>query len=280
MKSTSKNALPAGLDTIRSTVAFRTASVLCLAGAMFMMARGALPTGPTTGIATSTMVQKHGSPDEAPICAALQLASSTSREASTVINRPLMVYMGASTIRQPGFISLDITQLDVTKAEDYARWFCKSSVDSFLTEHTFEHIPEDMHEGAFRLMHKYLKSGGRLRIAVPLYGENHIATPADKEIGHVAFMTKRSLTSSLKRAGFNNVRALEYVDVETQTAYTEVYDSCDGRVRRSMRHDERNLDWLINNLAFLNRTEHNDIGKNIVRPPPPVVSVTLDAIKD
>ena len=80
-----------------------------------------------------------------------------------------MVYMGASTIQQPEFISLDITQLDVMKAEDYARWFCIFSVDSFLTEHTFEHIPEDMHEVAFRLMHKYLKSGGRLRIAVPLY---------------------------------------------------------------------------------------------------------------
>ena len=158
------------LDNLRSTVAFRTACGLCLAGAVFMMARGALPTGPTTGIvATSTILQRHGSPDEAPICAALQLVSSTSREASTVIIRSLMVYMGASTIQQPEFISLDITQLDVMKAEDYARWFCIFSVDSFLTEHTFEHIPEDMHEVAFRLMHKYLKSGGRLRIAVPLY---------------------------------------------------------------------------------------------------------------
>ena len=280
MKSTFKNALTTGLNTLRSTVAFRTACALCLAGAMFMMARGTLPTGPTTGIATSTMVQKHGSPDEAPICAALQLASSTSREASTVINRPLMVYVGAASIRQPGFISLYRTELDVTKADDYARWFCKSSVDSFLTEHTFEHIPEDLHEGAFRLMHKYLKSGGRLRIAVPLYKEAHVARPADVEIGHVAFITKRSLTAALNRAGFNKIRALEYVDVQTHTAHTEVYDSCDGRVRRSVRHDARNLEWLAKNLAFLNKTEHNDIGKNVIRPPPPVVSVTLDAIKD
>lgn len=216
--------------------------------------------------------------DEAPFCGGLHAASKSSKEASTVINRPLMVYVGSSSIKQPGFISLPQDQLDVTKASDFTRWFCLSSVDTFLTEHTFEHIPEDLHERAFHFMHKYLKPGGRLRIAVPVYLDGHSASPLDVKYGHVAFVTRARLAASLRGAGFNKIQYLEHR--ESDVAYTQPYDSCDGRIRRSTRHDDRNRLWLKNNIASLNITEHNDVGSNTIRPPPPLMSTILDAIKD
>ena len=196
-----------------------------------------------------------------------------------MVGRPLMVYVGSSSINQPGFISLHQASLDVTVPRDFARWFCLASVDTFLTEHTFEHIAEDMHEPTFRLFHKYLKPGGRLRIAVPVYEDNHNASRLDLDYGHVAFVTRQRLEASLRRAGFDQVRALEYRDTQAGVAYTIPHDSCHGRIRRSVRHDGRNREWLKRNMAGLNLTEHNDLGTNVIRPPPPLMSTILDAVK-
>lgn len=218
-------------------------------------------------------------PTQPSFCKELKAASKASMQAATILHRPLMVYVGSSSITQPGFISLSQSQLDVTKAEDFLRWFCLGSVDVFLTEHTFEHVPEHLHETAFRLMHKYLKPGGRLRIAVPSYGSGHVASPLDIEYGHVTFPTRESLTRALVKAGFDKVLPLEYKD-KNNTVTTMPYDSCDGRIRRSVRHDDRNRDWMKKNIAQLNLTVHNVPGMNIIGiHPPPVVSLILDAIK-
>ena len=189
-----------------------------------------------------------------------------------------MVYVGSSGVQQPGFLSMPRHFLDVTKPDDYARWFCLSSVDK-QNHHTFEHIPGELHDQAFRLMHAHLKPGGRLRIAVPVYKENHVERSLDVKYGHVAFITKKSLTTALSTAGFQQVHPLEYVDVDTQAAYTAEYDSCDGRIQRSLRHDERNLVWLQEHAASLNKSAYNDIGDNVVRPPPLITSLVLDAMK-
>ena len=40
-----------------------------------------------------------------------------------------MVYVGSSGVQQPGFLSMPKHFFDVTKPDDYARWFCLSSVE-------------------------------------------------------------------------------------------------------------------------------------------------------
>lgn len=208
-----------------------------------------------------------------------------------VLNRPLMVYVGSSSVRQPGFISLEYQEFDVTKAEDYDKWFCKESVDVFFSEHTFEHIPQELHVVAFRLMHQFLKPGGIMRMAIPSYFDE-VAVPnfkpsaLDIEYGHVAFVTTRSAVETLKDAGFREVTVLEQLvyTAEGRFLVTNPYDSCAGRVRRSVRHDERNLPWLKNTWHLLNVSHYNDLGYNVLKYPmphaPKVVSLVLEAQKE
>eukprot|EP00667_Euglena_gracilis_P023591 EG_transcript_26696 len=191
----------------------------------------------------------------------------TVREAK-IVNRPLMVYVGSADVRQPGFLSFPQEELDVTVDAHYAAWFCPGSVDVFLTEHTFEHIPLELHVPSFRLMLKYLKPGGFLRLAIPTFPPGYSPTRVDRKFRHVAFPTTEQMVATLRQAGFSEVRVLE-TGIFRRTAMvgvdTGVYDSCAGRIRRSVKHDARNELWLRKNYLGLNLTEHNDVGANRIR---------------
>ena len=208
-----------------------------------------------------TLLCRHVWSHEAAHCDVLRTAASQSKEAWAIIHRPLKVYLGSSNLQTPGFLSLPQKALDVTAANDYKRWFCLESVDTFLTEHTFEHIPLTDHYQAFGLMFKYLKPGGLVRTAVPLYRDRHRVTSVDIKYGHVTFHTRGTLVRLLEEIGFTNVTALEFYD-ENNNVCTRPYDSCDGRIRRSFRHDERNLDFLNESWSKLKKTTHNELGDN------------------
>lgn len=186
-------------------------------------------------------------------------------------NRPLRVYIGSSRCKSfPGYINTIQEEFDVTKAEDYARLFCKESVDSFLTEHTFEHIPYGPGKDAFRLMSQYLKPGGLLRIAVPndgRAGQTIGNSQTDSLYGHVAGYNFEYLKKTLLDAGFSRVRLLEEkrdLNLTHAVIETRAWDRCEGPVDRTVKYDWRNKRAmeLIYGKAALD--SHLQLGDNTI----------------
>ena len=152
--------------------------------------------------------------------------------------------IGCGSNNDAGWLRTDIflvpggVVLDVTKEEDWERYFSNGSLTHILSEHMFEHFNDGDMDEALGLCWKYLVPGGRLRIAVPdanrtdqAYIEE-VAPPAD---GHKQYFTAQSLESILRKAGFN-VKLLEYYDSEG-VFHKEPWDASDGLIRRSYDHD-------------------------------------------
>lgn len=185
------------------------------------------------------------------------------KEAKKVAHRPLMVYIGSADVTQPGFISFTYAELDVTKQQDFEKYFCPGSVDVFFSEHTYEHIRAEKYAVSFQLMLKYLRPGGYVRLATPTFPPNHTPGPLDVEYGHVSFYTAEALRQELQGAGFEPVTILEQRLQGPGGGWigfcSKWFDSCGGRVRRSFRHDNRNTDVLRTRGADLPHNAFNEI---------------------
>lgn len=82
-------------------------------------------------------------------------------------NPPLRIIVGAGTVTQPGWISLQHCDLDIMDRTRWSWFFLPSSVDAILTEHTLEHLTVVQAFAAVQNFHRYLKPGGYVRCAVP-----------------------------------------------------------------------------------------------------------------
>src|SRR6185295_4438112 len=82
------------------------------------------------------------------------------------IQRPRIV-LGSGGIGVPGWIMTDIDQLDILSEEDWATYFRPAFAEAILAEHVWEHLTIDEGTRAAKLCWKYLRPGGRLRVAVP-----------------------------------------------------------------------------------------------------------------
>ena len=156
-------------------------------------------------------------------------------------DRPLSVYIGASPCKRPaGYISFEQRDLDVTVRSDFSRLFCEASVDTFLTEHTFEHITYEGGQAAFENFAQFLKPGGMLRIAVPndgtRAGQQIGEKLVDTNYGHVAAYGFEFLKDKLLRAGFSRVELIEEKVKYNATAVmirTRGWDRCQGKTAMS-----------------------------------------------
>lgn len=79
--------------------------------------------------------------------------------------------IGAKETAQPGWISTDLRSaqapLDMRDAAAWARYFQPETIQNILCEHALEHLWPEEAEAACRNFYRYLKRGGRVRIAVP-----------------------------------------------------------------------------------------------------------------
>ena len=154
--------------------------------------------------------------------------------------------IGCGSDDTAGWVRSDIFQvpggvvLDVTKAEDWDRYFRPASLTHIFTEHMFEHLDDVDLAKTLALCRKYLVPGGRLRVAVPdanrkdpAYIEE-VAPPAD---GHKQYFTARTLEAILTEAGFT-VKRLEYYDSQG-VFHKKPWDIEDGFIRRSYNHDRQ-----------------------------------------
>lgn len=124
--------------------------------------------------------------------------------------KELNIVLGASGIVQPGWTATEIDFLDITKESDWKELFLNSSIDRILAEHVWEHLAEKEGIVAAKNCYKYLKSGGRIRIAVPdgLHPSSEYieyVKPGGVGAGaedHKVLYTFKSLQQLLEAAGF------------------------------------------------------------------------------
>lgn len=158
----------------------------------------------------------------------------------------LRIIVGSDNTRQQGWISTDYPILDLTDASSFSSLLKLSSVDNFLAEHVWEHLDFSDAEKAILNCYKYLKNGGRIRIAVPdgFHPDSDYINqvkPGGYGYGaddHKVLYDFRSLSALMTAAGFQ-VRLLEWFDEQGQFHF-ESWSADDGMVKRSTRFDPRN----------------------------------------
>jgi len=160
--------------------------------------------------------------------------------------RPTRIVLGAGEAAIPGWVLTDVDQLNILVDRDWRRFFAPDSIDAILAEHVWEHLSEQEGIEAARLCFKYLRPGGRLRIAVPdgLHPDPRYldaVKPGGTGPGaedHKVLYSCRSLQDALGKAGFQT-RPLEYFDEDGHFHAAE-WDPEDGMIHRSARFDDRN----------------------------------------
>lgn len=160
----------------------------------------------------------------------------------------MKIILGASGTSQDGWISTDKADLDLTSIGSFSKYFGLKNASAFLAEHVFEHL--SMADGLFgmALCRQYLVEGGTLRIAVPdkLHSDpEYIRWTEPGGVGpgaddHKVFYDLETLCSSLAQAGFTKIRPIEWWGGDRRF-HALPWSPEQGLVRRSLKHDSRNL---------------------------------------
>jgi predicted SAM-dependent methyltransferase len=163
------------------------------------------------------------------------------------------IYIGSSQVSWFGWESFSYSELDVTNASDFSKLFCKDSINAFLSEHTFEHIPYNETLKAFKIMYSYLRPGGFIRTAIPTYPNNARPGKIDLQYGHVNYLSADKLVDAPESVGFVNAQKKEWVDYDSKELVIDEWDFCSGPIRRSFQYDSRNVksrQLLCNDLFY------------------------------
>jgi predicted SAM-dependent methyltransferase len=166
-----------------------------------------------------------------------RLKAQVSRLAAS--GEPIRIIIGAGLAdRDPGWIPTDVQYLDLLDDRDWQRAFGDHRIDALLAEHVWEHLtPADGRTAAAQCL-KYLKPGGRLRIAVPdanhpdpaYYEFVRPGGPGPGASDHKILYTYQTLGDMLRDVGFE-VDLLEYYDAEGNFHRTP-WNQTDGRIMR------------------------------------------------
>lgn len=147
-----------------------------------------------------------------------------------------------------GWISVDKEFLDITQEKDWLDFTPGyNSLDNILAEHVWEHLSDEDTRLANLNCYKFLKKGGRLRIAVPDgFHESHEyidnVRPGGNGPGcedHKILYNYNIMVERLNSAGFEIINLLEYWD-ESKTFNHVEWNIKDGFVKRSLHFDKRN----------------------------------------
>ena len=160
----------------------------------------------------------------------------------------MKVIIGAGEQRWDGWTPTQQEQLDLTRPETFAAFFGGLRATAFLCEHVWEHLYLQQAEAAARLVYRYLKPGGFLRVAVP---DGHHPDPEYQKVvavggpgpaaDHRALYTLETFVPMFRQAGFQ-VRPLEWWDAGGQFHAAD-WDVAAAPVYRSSKLDRRNAAW-------------------------------------
>lgn len=121
----------------------------------------------------------------------------------------MKVIVGAGGTSEPGWLSLNESDLDITSADQWARLFQPGTLEAIVAEHVWEHLTTEEGIEAARNCYRYLRHGGTLRIAVPdelhpgeLYWQWCAPVIGFNRDDHKVFYSRESLCAVLASAGF------------------------------------------------------------------------------
>lgn len=164
---------------------------------------------------------------------------------------PLRIVVGAAKTSFDGWISTNLDVLDLLQAKDWEELFAGRPVDRVLAEHVWEHLSPENGVIGLRNAAAHLRSGGRIRIAVP---DGHHPDPVYIDhvrpggIGpgaddHKILYTVELMCEAMRAAGLVPI-PLEHWDA-AGVYHAEEWDAADGMVTRSARFDPRNRDGRL-----------------------------------
>lgn len=165
--------------------------------------------------------------------------------------------IGASKISQFGWMPSEQSFLDVSKQEDWSKYFKKNYLRRILAEHVWEHINSKQGKEAIRLCYSYLRKGGLLRIAVPdgyhtskkYLDQVRPNGPHQETHGHRMLYNIDNLSKRIKEAGFTAI-GLEYFD-KNGNFHKIPWKESDGMIMRSLENDDRNKNGRINYTSLI-----------------------------
>jgi len=161
------------------------------------------------------------------------------------LGRPLRIIIGAALTYRDGWYSTNEQWLDITSEHDWTRVFRgRALLDHVVAEHVFEHLTEDGARNALALIHRHMRAGSVLRIAVPdgyhpdpVYrAKVGIRGEGPDAADHKQLLTADSLQALLEGAGFT-VRHLEGYRSDGVLVQGPV-DSAEGYILRSRSNPE------------------------------------------
>jgi predicted SAM-dependent methyltransferase len=171
--------------------------------------------------------------------------------------RPLRLVVGAGGVSDPGWVATDIEDLNLVLESDWLQLFRPDSIETILAEHVWEHLTEADGLAAAQLCFRFLKPGGRLRIAIPdgchpdpNYIEHvRVGGTGPGADDHKVLHTHRTLATMMERAGFQ-AEILEHWD-EQGVFHATDWDPSIGMIRRSKRFDQRNADGTLRYTSLI-----------------------------
>jgi predicted SAM-dependent methyltransferase len=159
---------------------------------------------------------------------------------------PLRILLGAGGWQEPGWVAIEITQLDIVNPKHWARLFGRESIDAILAEHVWEHLSPEQGAEAAQLCYEYLRPGGYIRTAVPdgfhpdpaYIDQVKVGGSGEGAHDHRVLYDCRSFSEVFARVGFQ-VQLLEYFD-GNGVFHRQDWDAAAGKVYRSIQFDQRN----------------------------------------
>jgi predicted SAM-dependent methyltransferase len=177
------------------------------------------------------------------VSSALEMLSAKRQRLRVQINNSdkLKVIIGAGDTSYEGWIATNYSVFDARNEKHWEELFGDRLIDNLLAEHVFEHLFYEDSLKAWQIAFDFLKSGGRMRIAMPdrnhpsLYHKN-LVKPNGLEPGaddHKFFWGYIELTQVLKKIGYK-IELLEYFD-ENGVYHFKDWSIDDGYIERSKR---------------------------------------------
>ena len=173
--------------------------------------------------------------------------SSFRKALSEQKNLPLKIVIGSSGIYQKNWIPSEAHFLNLLEESTWKKYFDINQISNMLAEHVWEHLTLEEGKIAAAMCFKYMKKGGRLRVAVPdgfHKDPQYIdyVKPGGYGAGaddHKVLYNFKTFSSIFEECGFKT-ELLEYFD-EKNNFHAKNWNIDDGFVHRSIKHDERNI---------------------------------------
>lgn len=172
----------------------------------------------------------------------------------------MKIIIGAGEQSWDGWRATQGDELNLTDEDTWDAFFGNEKADAFLCEHVFEHLSVDEGKKAARIIHKYLKEGGYIRLAVPdrhFPNEEYQRTaqvggpgPLDHPAAdHKVVYGYKELEEIFEEAGFK-VSLLEYHDEEGNFQIND-WNEEEAPIYRSSKLDHRNQGGTINFASII-----------------------------